>query len=284
VPITFDAILIANGIRPETVHLVRHQDLRWGADRTPYGLWYNDRENFESYQNIQRRRVFIVGNLVASFVVTPGGDTLFAGFYEVGGIGKAPEGTTDPLGRHDVSDHFLYELNPDSRLDEFIGKLIIDWGPGFRSWVQRAGRREKRVLELRREIREDEFPGYLRFVTKLSELERLPSRWKDLLTQAKGVYVITCPRDKEHYVGSAGGREGFFGRWMQHLTIGGDAVQFEKREPSEYLISILQVVGSDIIDEEIVRIEQVWMDKLQSRRMGLNGNSILHDSSPKQLP
>lgn len=44
------------------------------------------------------------------------------------------------------------------------------------------------------------------------------------------------------------------------------------RDPSDYQISILEVVGSAAILEEIIAMEQLWKAKLQSREMGLNRN------------
>jgi hypothetical protein len=280
VPITFDTILASEGIEPGTVHLVRHQDTRWITRGSAYNIWREDPEEFRRYQSLQGGRIFIVGNLVASFVVTPSKDTLFVGLYKVEGEGRASPGTIDPLSGSDVSDHIHYEMISDPRLDEYIGKLVIDWGLGYRSWVQRGGRREKPVLELRPKFEEPHFPGPLRFKSELSQIDKLPTAWIEILRNLKGIYVIACPRDNKQYVGSAGGAEGFYGRWIQHLTVGGDAVEFKKREPSAYLVSILEVVGSAVADDEIVRIEQLWMEKLQTRRMGLNGNSVLPEAAP----
>src|SRR5208282_2631030 len=70
------AILVTQD--PQSVHLARHQDKRWGRN-TPYWLWRRDREEFERYQRIQHRPVFQVNNFVASFVVPPSNETLFVG-------------------------------------------------------------------------------------------------------------------------------------------------------------------------------------------------------------
>jgi len=269
--LTFDTILIDAAIEPTSVHLVRHQDTRYGAARTPYRLWREDKPAFELYQRIQHRLVFSVGNFVASFVVTPRNETLFIGLYRVLGIDKVPPGTLDPLGKHDVSGLNDYELLADNRLAEYADKLTIEWGQGYRSWVQRAGRGSKAIRELKREFEEEHFPGYLALLTALSEIQRLPSSWAGRLREAKGVYLLTCPRTHEHYVGSASGVGGFYERWEQHAAMGGDAVHFKSRDPADYQVSILEVAGSGALHDGIVAAEHLWMRKLQSTSMGLNG-------------
>jgi hypothetical protein len=52
----------------------------------------------------------------------------------------------------------------------------------------------------------------------------------------------------------------------------GDAMAFLSRDPADYRVSILEVAGSLITDDEIHAMEQRWKEKLQSREMGLNRN------------
>jgi hypothetical protein len=92
------------------------------------------------------------------------------------------------------------------------------------------------------------------------------------LRAAKGVYLLTSAKTREHYVGSATGRGGFFDRWTQHAKVGRDAVGFRALAPSEYQVGILQVSAGFETDEDILCSEYVWMEKLQSRSMGINGN------------
>jgi hypothetical protein len=73
-------------------------------------------------------------------------------------------------------------------------------------------------------------------------------------------------------------------RWTQHAKIGGDAVGFQALAPSEYQVSILQVSAGFETDEDILRIEYAWMEKLQSRSMGINGNpqiTAAHQPQPE---
>ncbi len=280
-PITFTDLLKGEKIEPESVHLVRHQDKKWGR-RTPDWLWRTNRPEFERYQCIQSRPVFRVGNLIASFVATANTDTLFVDLYSIIADGMVPDGTLDPLGGHPVGGLHLYQIIPDRRLEEYAGKLTIDWGPGYRSWVQRAHKVSKPLLELRRRLGDPAFPGYLRFMVPLSEIETLHESWVARLREVKGVYVLTCPRTRELYVGSATGEGGFYERWRQHAGESGDAVQFRSREQSDYQVAILEVAGSNASDRDILHAEQLWMKKLQTSEMGLNGGT-LRDGEARSL-
>jgi hypothetical protein len=88
--LAFNTILRHENINPRDVRLVRHQDTRRPGRPTPYNLWLAKSGRLELYQRIQTRRVFLVGGLLATFVVTPNGETLFVGFHSVDGCGTAP--------------------------------------------------------------------------------------------------------------------------------------------------------------------------------------------------
>ncbi len=147
--LTFNAILRHEGIDPKQVRLVRHQDNRSSVNCTPYNLWRAGDGRLETYQRIQKREVFDVGSLLASFVATPTNDTLFIGLYRVDGIGIAPKGTIDPVAQAERGGLHLYDIRREERLSDYAGHLIVDWGEGFRAWVQRADRKDKAVLEIR---------------------------------------------------------------------------------------------------------------------------------------
>lgn len=148
---TFNGILRLARIDPSGVRLLRHHDQRWGESESPYSLWRADDGRFEDYQRLQRYKRFAVGDLLASFVVTPAPEraTLFAGLYRVEGLTVASQGTIDPLGHYDAGGHYQYNTVRDKRLDDYIGRLVIDWGRAPRTWAQRAATNAKPVLEIR---------------------------------------------------------------------------------------------------------------------------------------
>lgn len=276
-PLRFNTLLWQAGIAPTEVRLLRHQDGRANKGRTPYSLWRDDRPAFEAYQEAQSptNRARLRGDFWASFVVTPAGDVVLAGFYAAAYLGLNSDDRpwphaegVDLAGTCDV-----YQLTPDDRLNDLSGLLVIEWGHGERSWIQRADNQDKIVREIRREFREPEFPGFTHFVSPLSKVESLPTTWTARLSSVRGVYLLTCPHTKEQYVGSATGVEGFYGRWLDYARNGhGDNVGLRSRDPSDYQVSILEVAGSAASPEEIVALETLWKRKLQSREMGLNRN------------
>jgi hypothetical protein len=171
---------------------------------------------------------------------------------------------SDPVGSCDI-----YDLTPDERLNDLAGRLVVDWAE--RAWIQRADNQNKAVREIRPAFQEPAFPGFVNFIEPLSRIEALPATWVAALTASRGVYLLTCPKTREQYVGSASGAEGLYGRWLAYARDGhGGNVALKSREPSDYQVSILEVVGSSATADEIVHMETLWKRKLKSREMGLN--------------
>jgi len=112
--ITFNDLLEKAGLDPRKVKLARHQDGR-GKDMglRPYYLWQAADGRFETYQRIQSDFPFKNANHLAAFVVSPAGETIFVGLFDIGvSIGVVPAGTFDPVVGSDVSGHNLYDLTP----------------------------------------------------------------------------------------------------------------------------------------------------------------------------
>ncbi|WP_066721967.1 GIY-YIG nuclease family protein [Sphingomonas pituitosa] len=272
--LTFNAVLESYRIDPRQVRLLRHQN---GAvkGRTLYSLWRDDHASFVAYQNIQtsQNRSRLASPFWAAFVVTPAQSNLFVGLYEVERIGECPIGAVDPFKLHDVAGSDLYRSELFKASEADVGRIFIDWGPGTRTWAQKAADQPKPIVEITRVFKEEEFPGYTRFIARLSGLGALPPSWLTALRAAKGVYLLTCPDTKEQYVGSAYGEDGFLGRWLAYARDGhGGNVVLKSRDRSDYQVSILEVCGSAASPEEVIGVEGLWKAKLQTREMGLNGN------------
>src|SRR5207344_559801 len=54
---------------------------------------------------------------------------------------------------------------------------------------------------------------------------------------------------------------GFYQRWLNHHALSGDAIRLRGREPSDYQVSILEVAGSAMSDDDILKAEQLWIEK-----------------------
>ena len=158
-------------------------------------------------------------------------------------------------------------------LADLSGRLVVDWGTGTRAWIQRADKQDKVVLEIRRVFEEPEFPGFQRFIEPLARITSLPKGWAQALRASRGVYLLTCPRTREQYLGSAMGEGGFWRRWLDYFDAGhGGNVELKSREPSDYQVAILEVAGSAASAENVLHMEALWKAKLQSREMRLNRN------------
>jgi len=273
----FNTILIDAGLRLADVRLLRHKDKRATKGRTPYELWRDNRQQFDLYQSIQNidNREKIRARYWASFIVTPNNETMFVGVYSVKYLGLLEQDTPKPHmdGLDKAGSCDLYDLSLENVIDGLVGKLFIDWGPGERAWIQRADRQNKLVTELRTEFKEPDFPGFLNFIEPLSKLDKLPKSWISTLHCSRGIYLLTCPKTKEQYVGSATSEGGFWRRWQDYIQTGhGGDVALKSRDPSDYQVSILEVAGTSSTQDDIIKMEVRWKLKLRSREMGLNRN------------
>jgi hypothetical protein len=274
-PIMFNTILLAADFCLADVRLLRHKDKRATKGRTPYELWRDQPQQFDLYQATQgvENRKKLEALYWASFVGTPSDETLFVGVYDVKNRRLLEQDTPKPhmAGVDKVGSCDIYDLTLEQRLSDLVGKLLIDWGPGGRAWIQHADRQDKRITELRTEFKEPDFPGFLDFKEPLSRLDKLPKGWIAALKSSKGIYLLTCPKTKEHYVGLAMSEGGFWRRWQEYIETGhGGNVALISRAPSDYQVSILEVAGTASTSEDIRVMEQRWMSKLGSREIGLN--------------
>jgi hypothetical protein len=245
--------------------------------------WRTDRSAFETYQSLQSaaKRASFARRYWAAFFGTWDGRTLFGGMYEVGAPTTVENDVEVPLtgviDRAGTVDR--YETRVTDLLKEYSGKLYIEWGGGSsgkRTWNQRADAQNKRVTELRLYQDEEPFPGYMQVCSPLSVIAEAPSGWIQRLSEAQGVYLLSCPRDGSLYVGSATGEGGFWARWAEYCSNGhGGNVALRTRRPSDFRVSILQVAGSADTEKDILRAEENWKLKLQSRSLGLNRNGPL---------
>jgi hypothetical protein len=275
----FNTLLRESQIDPKEVQLVRHQ-ARGPSGITPYSLLRDDSDGFELYQSIQKREIFR-RKLLASFVVTPSSETLFVNLYESGSPQRTISLQICPVKKKplEAGKYWTYPLAVDNRLLDFSKKVVIAWGDGYRSWVQRAERQDKSVVEIRREFQEPEFPNYLRFQKRLEEIPTLYPSWQSALSRVNGIYLLVEEEKGGQYVGSATGDHGFLGRWLAYAKDGhGGNTILKQRNHKNYLVSILEIAGSSMGRNDILKREAFWKEKLDSRaerlgdEFGLNAN------------
>jgi hypothetical protein len=273
--ITFNDILRSEGIDVTHVRLVRHLDTG-RRDPTIYAAWRspNGRQLVEEYQRIQARRVFHIGDIVASFVVTPRPrpETLFLGLYHVTGVNLCGPDARDPIYGNNVAGLHRYDLTRDKGLAQYVDRLSIDWGRGTRAWVQSAARQPKAVRALM--DREDPpFPGFSQFCIDVDEVPGLYASWQQRLREVKGIYVLVDKDTGHQYIGSAKGEESLLARFMAYAATGhGGNVELRRRKAARYQVGVLEIVNLALPDRRIEEIEAWWKRKLLTREFGLNRN------------
>lgn len=285
IALTFNLLLKNAGINPKEVYLVRHKDTRIAQSllrsrgSSPYELWLTQRNKFETYQQLQGGDCFRKRDWIASFVATPWNETLFVGLYRKQGCGKLPvELRVCPVSGKPVSDDncVYYDLVLNERLLEWSGKLTIEWGDGFRAWIQNADSKEsgdKKIVEIRKEVQESPFPGYREFRHEnIAEIQSVLPSWQVALRNCKGIYLLTCKDHGEPYVGKADGDCGFWGRFITYATtVHGGNEGMKQHKCSGYTVTILEAIATPTLDE-LDLLESLWKDKLGSRKWGLNEN------------
>lgn len=262
--------------------LVRHQDDRYPLDELR-------RDNyFELYQSYQRRPVFHGLDAIVSFYGLPGTRAAFYGVFRVRGHRPGRAGVVTeacPLSSEwHRNAQFFYELERDPDFDFLRDRLVIDWGAGTRSWVQKVT--NKPVLSIEEPGRKlPLFDDYLGFSLSYAELTDLFAKeeahrdWRASLTAVAGIYVILAESSGALYVGSAYGSEGIWGRWREYARSGHGnnellrkLVARDPAYPGAFRFSILQTVPQTMTREEVIRRERLYKQKLGTRASGLNGN------------
>ncbi|MCY4031191.1 MAG: GIY-YIG nuclease family protein [Hyphomicrobiales bacterium] len=266
---TFNDLLEKIKLDPERVYLMRHQDTRKDVRRSNYRLWRDNPKKFKEFERWQGRSTpskkgFPENSYMAAFVVDSSGSTLFVGLSRVAGISGYDGGAV------------IYNLETDNRLKDYEGLLVVEWGPGQRAWVQRAHSKPKPVIELRKEVLAEEWPGYMKIRINDDGIRNLAPNWQEKLSAVNGVYILTCMKTGEQYVGAAYGVGGFLGRWWAYAD-GGDGGnkllhQHRRKISAPLQIAILEVFGSAMTEEEAYKAESRWKEVLGSRAHGLNAN------------
>ena len=146
---TFNELLLAEGIDPKDVRLLRHTPKSGVPGMSPFAAWQKERARFEAYQATQasRNRRFFDAPYWASFVSTPNRDTLFVGLYSVSGVDGPIAPFACPLTGVEHGDREVdrFSLTPSAQMQDLVGTLF-NWGTGARAWRQYAHKNNKEQL------------------------------------------------------------------------------------------------------------------------------------------
>lgn len=274
---TFNQLLQRAGLDLELVRLVRHRDPHY--QRAVFEAAMRGDPGFDEYQAHQGTDQVIAqfrsAKYLAAFVAEPlTGETVFVGIWERLGDqpGPVPRVPLSIAGTKSAS--VAFDTRHLDVLSEYRGRILIQWGPAARVWVQRADQQDKTILEIRREPHELPFPGFLHVRLPLDQAGDIPPSWATALRSVRGVYLLVHRESGDQYVGSASGGDGILGRWLCYQDGHGGNVAMRElgAVASAYDASILEIVGSDATTEDVLAREALWKKKLGSHAKGLNRN------------
>lgn len=270
--LTFQEILnmkTDNFFQNKKVKLVRHKD-----SRKEYRELIKDREELLKYQEEQDTHKFKDCEYIISFIGQEQKKALLFGIFKVNGY-------------KELHGKYYYDLELLSDYNFLYNRIIISWD-NPRIWAQWYDK-PKEVIQILPQGYLGSFPGLLNFVLNYDELERLfkypeaNQDWKNHLSSVDGIYMILNLRTGNQYIGSANGKEGIWQRWSEYAKnyTGGNTMLKEilaenNSDYKNFRYSILQTLPSNITQNEIVKIENLYKEKLGSRFHGLNESERVH--------
>lgn len=249
------------------VKLVRHKD-----NRVEYRDIIKDKNSILEYQKIQSKEVFKDTDFIVSFIGQESTKSLFFGIFKVGGVSFQ-------------NGNYYYDLIRTNLFEEFIDRVVIDWGKSAIKWEQWYDKNLKEVLEILPKGFIGNFPGLTNFVLTFDELTKLIENpdanreWKNHLSSINGIYMILDKSNGNQYIGSAYGKEGIWQRWSEYAKTkhGGnksliELIEKDNNYQKNFQYTVLQNLPSNLNSKEVIRIENLYKIKFGSKTYGLNEN------------
>ena len=286
-------LLLTKDIKPEQVLVFRHRPTEPELNKVLPWLAAEKPDVFNAYQQTQKEKVekaMLSASYVASFIGHEPGKALFVGLYSIG-VSKSlsqdefwqvpayaemkafgMKGLFEDEGRSTV---LWFDLLPTDLYVPWKGKLIVGWPLPERSWWRWADRNTIPILAILEDSALDAaMPKWNEIALSWEELGVLPTRWRGMLSQWRGIYYIFDTSDGKGYVGSAYGTNNLLGRWLNYAASGhGGNSLLRKRDPRHFRFTILQRVSPDMDGDDVIQIEGTWKERLHTRTpWGLNDN------------
>lgn len=232
---------------------------------------------FQQWQEYQNRKNFECDKVI-SLIHWRSDKWLFVGVWQI--LGVTPK--TDS-----IKSWFEYSTSEIPGLDHLAGKTIISFKRTFRASYL-VGKRYADQLVVSQLLSErmsiGDFPGYSSVQLSYDQLRHVVTHtresWWAALKSVSGVYLILDTSCGKHYVGSAYGVEGIWGRWCLYATAAhGNNTELRMllRERGDdhakyFQFSILEICDVMATREEVLSRESHWKLALGSRKFGYNSN------------
>lgn len=286
----FQILLRGCGIDPRIVALCLHKPSN-AQDRLVLAMLADEHSpHFDTYQTTHSRQAEATLKsraVMASFLTRGDGTLGFIGLYRQAGWSerRAAEFDADATMQamfacfadhrnftsRGIDSRAQFTLVPLPDLADLRGRLIVA-DPGARAYMRLPETTPLTLVEITQTPDlTPPLPDWRVLTLDAATIRGLPRAWADTLRHWRGIYLITDEDDGARYVGSAYGTENLLGRWQTHVA--GDAGvtrELARRNPARFRFSILELLSPAAGIEEVTGIEQTWMDRLHTRRFGLN--------------
>ncbi len=229
---------------------------------------------FKEWQEEQTKKNF-ERDYIISLIYYKKNEWLFAGIYRSINVVQNEKGIFN----------YTTELLDEGR--ELIGRLIVLFEKEFRSsyLLLENYLDALNIAEiLRKPYTVGPFPGFENLFVSYNDLKGIITRneesWKSVLSNVKGVYLISDIATGKLYVGSAYGDQAFWTRWTNYIEtghggnvllkeiLGNNSIEYAEN----FCFSILEIMKMGTDDEHIIKREAYWKDILLSRSFGYNKN------------
>ncbi|MGI6458636.1 MAG: GIY-YIG nuclease family protein [Candidatus Hydrogenedentales bacterium] len=290
-------LLRKQDIDPRLVILLRHKPPEPTIRRTLPWLAAEKHDIFNTYQQTQTKRLEqamekLTGHgYIASFIAQETGSAVFAGLYAI----KSSKPITNeqlfrkpaykelismgmfrwPNTKKTRSSFQWFDLVLTDFYKKWKGRLVVEWPTQGRAWWRRAHRSEFPIhAVLEESCFVGRMPNWQEIEFRWEELALLPKRWQTAISQWRGIYYIFDRSDGRGYVGSAYGENNLLGRWRNYAAKGdGGNKLLRKRDPHNFVFTILQRVSPDMDAQDVIQVENSWKQRLHTRAPdGLNEN------------
>jgi hypothetical protein len=293
----FNDLLQGKGINPEHVLVLRHRPPEPQLNKVLPWLAAERPDLFNAYQQsqgekLERVMLAMAGTgYIASFIGRDPGKAIYVGLYS---IGESKPLTYDEYWNvpanialkafgmkeftvEERSSMVWFDLALTDIYASWKGKLIVSWPPPGLAWWRRAHKNEIPIHAILEDSALDAaMPKWNAIDLTWEELGVLPTRWKSVLSQWRGIYYIFDTSDGKGYVGSAYGEKNLLGRWLKYAYSGdGDNILLRQRDPRNFRFTILERVSPDMKPKDVVELETSWKQQLHTRNKpyrGLNDN------------
>lgn len=297
--LTVEKMLASYGLDlSKNIKIVRHKDERIDV------VDLYEKEQLELYQQHQKENVFRGCDYVVSFLdFEEGKKAVFIGVYKVKNTSNPKKFITDreydwmdPM--YNKGNNYYYDMEKVEGFEELEERMIINWQERiFHMWLAPKNKiKEDRIrkhfdiIEIIPKGAIRRFPGFLDFSLPYNELKKLydnpdvNSTWCKMLSSVAGIYVILDRKTGKLYVGKTNesgelGKGGIWGRWKSYADNGHggnkrliELLEEDSTRTKDFLFSILRTLPKTITNDEIIKIENIYKDKLGTRKHGYNAN------------